>query len=62
MTQGPKSDTEIDRIVDELVSDEKTAQALKEQLHEAMPEPRLKAVSASVTDEDDDDIWDNIPI
>ena len=41
MTQGPKSDTEIDRIVDELVSDEKTAQALKEQLHEAMPEPRL---------------------
>tara|TARA_R110000868_G_scaffold25895_1_gene100447 strand:- start:32 stop:223 length:192 start_codon:yes stop_codon:yes gene_type:complete len=63
MPNSPKYDIEIDRIVDDLVKDEDTAAVLKDKLHKSFSEPVATAyVSAEASAEDDDDIWDNLPV
>jgi|TARA_R110001583_G_scaffold195506_1_gene374624 hypothetical protein len=60
---SPKSDAEIDRIVDDLVKDEDTAAVLKDKLHHTFSEPPAATyASAEATEEDDDDMWDNLPV
>ncbi|EKE68783.1 MULTISPECIES: hypothetical protein [Roseobacteraceae] len=63
MPNSPKYDTEIDRIVDDLVKDEDTAAVLKDKLHKSFSEPAATVYARTeVSAEDDDDIWDNLPV
>lgn len=62
-----KTDMEIDQIVDDLVRDEATAKALKSKLHD--DETQAKATTQVTSPyaradagEDDDDLWDNLPV
>lgn len=68
-----KTDDEIDKIVDDLVRDEKTAEALKSKLHGAEPMSVKTGVAGESTsarsrysradaDQADDDLWDNLPV
>ncbi|MBU0641756.1 MAG: hypothetical protein KJ731_16715 [Alphaproteobacteria bacterium] len=63
MPNSPKYDIEIDRIVDDLVKDEDTAAVLKDKLHKSFSEPDAAVYArAEASAEDDDDIWDNLPV
>ncbi|WP_066706520.1 hypothetical protein [Celeribacter ethanolicus] len=65
MTRVTKTEEEIDKIVDDLVKDEDTANALKEKLHdsfEAQEAQFLHEVSDPADDDDADDMWDNMPV
>ncbi len=56
---------EIDRIVDEVVSDREKAEKLKEELHRNLwDEPGAEAEEAGEVgeEEDDADLWDNVPV
>lgn len=62
------SDAKIDQIVDELVADDAVAQELKSKLHQEVDQqekvysaPTDAAADADASDEDDD-LWDNIPV
>lgn len=58
------SDAKIDQIVDELVADDAVAQELKSKLHQEVDQ-QSKVYSApkdTGASEDDDDLWDNIPV
>lgn len=64
-----RNDAEIDAIVDEIVSDEKTAAALKRRLHDEDDAPQTPAASAPAAEagarvdtDDDSDLWDNLPV
>ena len=54
-------DVEIDRIVDHLVKDERTAEALKAKLHKSLDEPPAQYEAAAESG-DDDELWDNMPV
>lgn len=63
-----KQDTEIDAIVDEIVEDRETAQALKARLHSPPTQPSIEAAARGATpisvqsDDDDGDLWNNLPV
>lgn len=56
-----RKDEEIDKIVDTLIKDEQTAEALKAKLHQSFDEPPAQFVKAAEAGEDDD-LWDNMPV
>ncbi|SDW15302.1 hypothetical protein [Celeribacter indicus] len=65
MTRRPKTEMEIDRIVDELVVDEATATELKSRLRKSLAEedadytgPALVASDGEAAEE----LWDNMPV
>ncbi|MBW6417396.1 hypothetical protein [Celeribacter sp. PS-C1] len=62
MTKVTKSEAEIDKIVDDLVKDEKTAEALKGKLHQSIAEPEAHFARPEARKDDDDDMWDNMPV
>ncbi|WP_321363274.1 hypothetical protein [uncultured Celeribacter sp.] len=62
MTKVTKTKAEIDKIVDDLVKDEKTAEALKGKLHQSFAEPEAHFARPEATKDDDDDMWDNMPV
>lgn len=53
-------DAEIDKIVEDLVKDERTAEALKAKLHKSLDEPPAQYEAAESGD--DDELWDNMPV
>ncbi|SFI91647.1 hypothetical protein [Celeribacter neptunius] len=63
MSKSTKTDQEIDKIVDEIVADEDTANALKDKLHQKLETAEAKYVRPEAGDDDDaDDMWDNMPV
>ncbi len=55
-------DQKIDRIVDDLVTDEKTAEALKTKLHQSLDGEGAHYARPEASDNGDDDMWDNMPV
>ena len=53
-----KENQEIDKIVDRVVDDKAKARALKEALHGVV----TKDDTAETAEEDDEDIWDDVPV
>ncbi|WP_460275872.1 hypothetical protein [Celeribacter sp. ULVN23_4] len=63
MTRVTKTEREIDKIVDDLVKDDKTANELKDKLHETIEASGTDYLrSVPDVDDDADDIWDNMPV
>ncbi|PTQ68874.1 hypothetical protein [Celeribacter persicus] len=62
MTRVTKTEAEIDKIVDDLVKDEKTANALKEKLHDSLEGEEAEYIRPVPDDDDADDMWDNMPV
>ncbi len=56
---------EIDRIVDEVVRDREKAEKLKEELHRNLwdePGAEPEETGEEGEEEDDADLWDNVPV
>jgi hypothetical protein len=62
MTKTNRPDVEIDKIVDDLVKDEETAVALKGKLRQTFVETETIYIRPEASKDDDDDLWDNIPV
>ncbi len=57
-----KAGQEIDRIVDEIVEDEKKAAELKQRLHDNLDDQKPKFEVVSSESDDGEDMWDNMPV
>lgn len=57
-----RQNSDIDRIVDTLVSDDTVAKALKDKLHDKLDAPKSRYVRPEAVDDSDDDLWDNMPV
>lgn len=65
----PDTEAKVDRLVEELVPDDATAEKLKDALHKTLHEHETQFVEPGDAqdteqkgDDSGDDLWDNIPV